>query len=76
MPESRGIAAPQPRYVPLHGIGGEVPVYQGGELPPGYSLRGPALVVEPVATTYVMPGWEAATDRLGNLLLEQQGPPS
>jgi N-methylhydantoinase A len=76
LPESRGVAAPQPRPGRVHGIDGEVPVYQGAELPPGFALPGPALVMEPLATTWITPGWRAETDRQGNLLLERVGRPS
>ena len=67
---------PPPRPGRVQGPGGEVPVYQGGELAPGYTLRGPALVAESLATAWVMPGWQAVTDGLGNLLLEKQDRPS
>ena len=67
----RGTTSP-PRPGRVQGPDGEVPVYQGSELAPGYTLRGPALVAESLATTWIMPGWQAVTDRLGNLLLEKQ----
>jgi N-methylhydantoinase A len=76
LPEARGVAAPRSRRARVHGIDDEVPVYQGDELSPGFVLTGPALVVEPLATTWITPGWQAQTDRQGNLLLERMGRPS
>jgi len=40
------------------------------ELRPGTTLRGPCVVEEPTATTYVPDGWIGRADALGNLILE------
>jgi len=47
------------------------PVYAREELDDGFSFTGPALVVEETATHLIRPGWKAAVDRQGNLLLER-----
>ena len=49
----------------------ETPVYDRGDLGPGDSLDGPALVFERHAATVVTPGWGASIDGAGNLLLER-----
>ena len=46
-----------------------VPVYRRTQLPAGARLTGPALIVEPHATTIVEPGWRAAMHASGTLLL-------
>ena len=51
------------------GCPGPVPVFRRAELGPGQRLRGPAVIVETVATTWLAPGWECAVDRWGNLSL-------
>jgi len=35
-------------------------------------ISGPALIVEPLATTWVADGWTAVTDGVGNLLLTRE----
>ncbi|MFB6490809.1 MAG: hydantoinase/oxoprolinase family protein [Thermoproteus sp. AZ2] len=44
-------------------------VYKRGELPLGYRVRGPALIVEDYSTTVVPPRWEARVGRRGVLEL-------
>jgi N-methylhydantoinase A len=48
------------------------PVYEGGTLPPGHRLSGPALVVEPTTTVVVPPGTELTVTALGDYLLEDE----
>jgi N-methylhydantoinase A len=45
-------------------------VYERDRLRARDRMRGPALVTQLDATTYVPPGWGAVVDRAGNLLLE------
>jgi N-methylhydantoinase A len=42
-------------------------------LPEGAIVNGPCLLVQPDATTYVDPGLVARVDRLGNIIIEEQG---
>ena len=49
----------------------ETPVYEGGTLPPGHSITGPALVAEPTTTVVVPPGTELTVTELGDYLLEE-----
>jgi N-methylhydantoinase A len=44
-------------------------VYRRDRLGPGARLRGPAVVCEYSATTFVPPGWTASVDRHGGLVL-------
>ena len=46
-------------------------LYQRERLQPGQRLRGPALVIEPIATLVVEPGWEAAVTSHNHLLLSR-----
>jgi len=43
--------------------------YQRAHLPSASSLRGPAVIVEFSATTFVPPGWRATVHRTGHLVL-------
>jgi 5-oxoprolinase (ATP-hydrolysing) len=47
-----------------------VPLYHREKLPPGASLAGPALIVEPLTTTILDPHWSATALSRGELLLE------
>ncbi|WP_326809245.1 hydantoinase B/oxoprolinase family protein [Streptomyces sp. NBC_01775] len=47
----------------------ETPLFRREELRPGQRVEGPAVIAEPDATTVVDPGWEAAADPRGHLLL-------
>lgn len=48
-------------------------VFRGDTLAPGQVLAGPAVVSEPVGTTYVPPGWRCRMNRVGALELEHAG---
>ncbi|MFR9758065.1 hydantoinase B/oxoprolinase family protein [Streptomyces sp. TR06-5] len=50
------------------------PLYRRADLCPSDSVPGPALVVEPDATTVVAPGWQAAVGPRGHLLLTRTRP--
>jgi N-methylhydantoinase A len=83
----RVTAPPPPLVLPSHraasgagaavlvdavGCPGPVPVLQRGQIPgDARPLTGPAIVVDPVATTWLAEGWTARLDRVGNLLLEK-----
>jgi 5-oxoprolinase (ATP-hydrolysing) len=48
-----------------------VPVYERRALAPGAPIAGPALVFEPYSVTVVAPGWQAALDAAGALILQR-----
>jgi N-methylhydantoinase A/oxoprolinase/acetone carboxylase beta subunit len=45
------------------------PVYERGDLCPGQSLKGPAVITEYSATTVIPPGKKFRVDRSANLLI-------
>ncbi len=51
----------------------EIPVLSRGEVANG-RITGPAILIDPVATTWVAPNWVAEADTYGNLLLRRGGP--
>ncbi len=65
----RAEAAPTGRAV-LWGHDDPLEVYARDQLAAGQVLTGPVLITEAVATTYVAPGWRAAVDAVGNLVLD------
>ncbi|HEY0086861.1 MAG TPA: hydantoinase B/oxoprolinase family protein, partial [Allosphingosinicella sp.] len=76
-----GVASAGHGGVPLHHPSGGSPPHAGhGEaldrasLCTGASVQGPALIIDPSATTVVEPGWQAEVDRLGNLILTRSAP--
>ena len=52
----------------------ETPVYRREAIGAGAALDGPAIVLEPTATTVVEPGWRAAFAASGDLVLERTVP--
>jgi 5-oxoprolinase (ATP-hydrolysing) len=52
----------------------ETPVYERAALGAGATLAGPAIVVEPHATTVIEPGWRAEVHARGTLLLTRDAP--
>jgi 5-oxoprolinase (ATP-hydrolysing) len=68
--------APGPLHHGSHGplsLAGE-DLYDRAALAPGDLITGPALIIDPTATTIVEPGWRAAVDALGNLILTRARP--
>ncbi|MGE4061934.1 MAG: hydantoinase/oxoprolinase family protein [Rhodospirillaceae bacterium] len=47
--------------------------YRRDQLPAGASFAGPAIVLQKDSTTVVPPGWKAANDKIGNLILTREG---
>ena len=47
-----------------------VPVFDRADLGQGFTLDGPAVIIEVSATTFVESGWRVTVDRLANLLLQ------
>jgi 5-oxoprolinase (ATP-hydrolysing) len=69
--------APPPRYArsPSPAKAGEDrEVTDRSTLSPGALIPGPALIIDPSATTMVEPGWKAEVDSLGNLILTRAAP--
>lgn len=57
---------------PVLGISEAVPVYPRDHLAAGTRLAGPAIVIDPGATTWVAAHWSACVDEVGNLILERR----
>lgn len=58
-------------YFTAVGEFGRTPVYKREQLAARQQVRGPAILEEWTSTTVVPPGWRAAVDRLGDLLLSR-----
>jgi 5-oxoprolinase (ATP-hydrolysing) len=71
--------APSPEQ-PLHGASrGPLPrsgedLFDRASLTPGTIIPGPALIIDPSATTVVEPGWQAEVDLHANLILTRATP--
>ena len=52
----------------------EAPVYERAALPANHRIDGPALVLDPVATVMIEPGWSGAVDASGMLRLTRTEP--
>jgi len=59
------------RWVAVQGSADPVPVLRRERLGAGARLRGPAVIAEAVATTWLAPGWDGVVDEVGNLRLER-----
>jgi 5-oxoprolinase (ATP-hydrolysing) len=72
-----GVTGTGLRELPLHHSSGGPPpqarlgeeIYDRLQLPSGTVIPGPALIVDPSATTVVEPGWQAEVDAQANLIL-------
>ncbi len=60
---------------PVHYAGQDysAALYNRSKLSPGLVVPGPSIVMEMDSTTLILPGYEAAVDRVGNLLIRPQG---
>jgi len=68
------VREPTPLAVVDMRIAGETfkaPVLRRGDIPAGFSVDGPALVLENGATTFIEPGWRGAMSADGDLVLER-----
>lgn len=72
LPERRTVDIKPVDTVNIYGMSPAVPCFQRAALPAGWKFRGPAVVLEPVATTLVEPDWLVEVDHWGNLLLHKQ----
>ncbi len=69
-------SAPPLDEVELHSGGAlhRAPLYARAALAPGFTVSGPALVVDDVSTIVIEAGWRAAIDPIGNLILTRAAP--
>ncbi len=68
----RGAAVPLSTHK-LYGFQSPVNIYARSELGRDALIKGPALIIETVATTLIHPGWVAEVDAVGNLMLQHIG---
>jgi len=62
-------ATPQTVTAWLGGTRHDVPLHQRSALGPGRTIAGPAIIVDPLSTTVIEPGWTATVEREGTLRL-------
>lgn len=55
----------------IAGIAEPVSVFERKSLSAGKIIKGPALITEPVATSYIAPEWDCVVDIVGNLILRR-----
>lgn len=48
----------------------DTPTFEGATLPAGYSVRGPAIIMEPTTTVVVYPGSTATVSQYGNYIID------
>jgi N-methylhydantoinase A len=60
------------RRVYVSGKWQEIPVVDRGRWPLAEAIQGPALILDPGATTYLSPGWSGTLDRAGNLIARRR----
>jgi 5-oxoprolinase (ATP-hydrolysing) len=72
--EVEGRSEPAMRPSTLLGTNESVPPLDRASLAPGARISGPALVVDPSATTVVEAGWQAEVDGQANLILTRATP--
>ena len=65
------ISALATRPVVFDGKTEDTPFYKREDLKPGAVVRGPAVIVEPVGTTVIDPGWEAKVNGRDHLVLNR-----
>lgn len=72
--EDVAINALASRRVVFDGEAQDTPFYKREALKPGATVRGPAVIVEPVGTTVIDPGWEAKVNGRDHLVLTRVVP--
>jgi N-methylhydantoinase A len=55
--------------VQVFGIDMPVPVWVRGSLSIGQVIEGPAIIIDSISTVWVVSGWQASSDRHGNIML-------
>ncbi|WP_374524406.1 hydantoinase B/oxoprolinase family protein [Sphingopyxis sp.] len=78
LPPPAASAETEPEIVAawLAGTRHDMPLHQRSALPPGRGVPGPAIIVDPLSTTVVEPGWTATVEREGTLRLSKSPSPS
>lgn len=71
LPRQTGTADGSPETVVVYGCPQPVPSIQRLQLPVAGEWPGPLIVCDPVATTFVAPGWRCHRDEYGNLLMNK-----
>ncbi|WP_462329840.1 hydantoinase/oxoprolinase family protein [Thiohalocapsa halophila] len=66
------LSAAHAATVPIAGCAAPVPLRQRASIGVGERLRGPAVILDDVATTWLAPDWEVERDVFGNLLLRRR----
>ncbi|OYY92012.1 MAG: 5-oxoprolinase [Sphingomonas sp. 28-66-16] len=76
--EATGASAAAASVIPPAPIGdahpiepGSWPLFERDRIAARQRITGPAIIVDPLATTIVEPGWQAARDAQGNLILDR-----
>ncbi|WP_130753689.1 hydantoinase B/oxoprolinase family protein [Sphingobium xenophagum] len=67
-------AQPAPPIAHVDYAGEAAPVHDRAGLALASIIDGPALIIDPVSTTAVEPGWRARLDAIGNLILTRHAP--
>lgn len=59
--------------IPFYGQGQQMtaPVYHRADLVPGQRIDGPAIILEPISTNVIEPGWRAELNDRGHLVLDR-----
>ncbi len=47
-------------------------VYERESLAPGHTVKGPAIIIEPIGTIVVEPGWQASVNKYAHLVMHKQ----
>jgi 5-oxoprolinase (ATP-hydrolysing) len=58
----------------MAGAAHNTPLYNRGDLAAGFTVQGPAIIIDPVSTTVVEPGWSVEVDSIGNLMMTRSTP--
>ena len=51
----------------------EIPIYERARLVSGNVVNGPAIIEEPISTTYIQPNWKGTIDEIGNIIIRATG---
>ncbi|WP_257551483.1 hydantoinase B/oxoprolinase family protein [Sphingopyxis sp. DBS4] len=70
-PAASAETAPETVTAWLAGAPHDVPLHQRSALVPGRTIAGPVIIVDPLSTTVVEPGWTATVEREGTLRLHK-----